>query len=132
MREEEIDSWIEALERGDKGAWKRSWQRRRERNAAPKDLRSAPRISNWKALKPTRIGLQWLPRTTRTSLPLGEKCICREKGAAIFSGRGLCTKCYSFPAVVSTQPLSLEGRKRRWRIHRAAEKPRWDVSTTFP
>jgi len=86
-----------------------------------------------KALKPARIGLQWLPpRTTRTSLPLGEKCICREKGAAIFSGRGLCTKCYSFPAVVSTQPLSLEGRKRRWRIHRVAEKPQWDVSTTFP
>lgn len=42
----------------------------------------------------------------RTSLPLGEKCICREKGAAIFSGCGLCTKCYSFPAVGSTQPLS--------------------------
>lgn len=39
-----------------------------------------------KALKrrPASV-LQRLPRTTRTSLPLGEKCICREKGAQPFS-----------------------------------------------
>lgn len=37
------------------------------------------------AKAPARIGLQWLPRITRTSLLLGEKCICREKGAQPFS-----------------------------------------------
>jgi len=58
----------------------------------------ADRNSSAKGAKtPARIGLQWLPRTTRTSLPLAEKCICGEKEAAIFSGRGLYTKCYSFP-----------------------------------
>lgn len=106
-----------------------------ERNygAIENTFNAADRNSSAKGAKaPVRIGLQWLPRTTRTSLPLGEKCICREKGAAIFSGRGLCTKCYSFPAVVSTQPPSLESRKERWRIHRAAENSRRDVSTAFP
>lgn len=76
-----------------------------ERNygAIENTFNAADRNSSVKGAKaPARIGLQWLPRTTRTSLPFGEKCICREKGAAIFSGRGLCTKCYSFPAVVST------------------------------
>ncbi|TGZ53333.1 hypothetical protein DBV15_08535 [Temnothorax longispinosus] len=85
-----------------------------ERNygAIENTFNATDRNSSAKGAKaPARVSLQWLPRTTRTSLPLGEKCICREKGAAIFSSRGLCTKCYSFPAVVSTQPPLLESRK---------------------